>query len=151
VPVPEEHVLAVMQFITRLVAQKSGKPWDADSIADVWNDVDEPCRAMLAQLARVSLAGGELDADEVASRIGASIRETAAIVNELNNIARETSRPLLITAPVAAQPLPDGTSGQKRILRMDPEIAGFVERVAQGHVIADSCDTNSGSSPTSIR
>ena len=131
VPVPEEHVLAVMQFITRAVARASGQPWDEDSIAEVWNDVDEPCRAMLAHLARASLVGDDLDAEEVARRIGASIRETAAIVNELNSIARDAYRPNLITAPVAGEQLPDGSVNEKRMLRMSSDIAGLVQGAAQ--------------------
>jgi hypothetical protein len=138
VPVPEEHVLAVMQFITRTVARTSGQPWDRESIAEVWNDVDEPCRAMLVHLARVSLAGGQLDAEEVARRIGASIRETAAIVNELNSFARDAYRPNLITAPVTAEQLPDGTFGEKRIFRMTVEIADLVQEAAAGFLIAEA-------------
>jgi chromosomal replication initiation ATPase DnaA len=138
VPVPEEHVLAVMQFITRAVARTSGQPWDRESIAEVWNDVDDPCKAMLVHVARASLADGELDAEEVARRLGASIRETAAIVNELNSFARDGFRANLITAPVAAEQLPDGTVTEKRIFRMALEIADLVEEVAAGFVIADT-------------
>jgi hypothetical protein len=138
VPVPEEHVLAVMQFITRAVARTPGPPWDRESIAEVWNDVDDPCRAMLVHVGRASLAGDQLDAEEVARRIGASIRETAAIVNELNSFARHGLRPNLITAPVAAEQLPDGTFTEKRIFTMTLDIADLVEAAAAGFVIADA-------------
>ena len=41
VPVPEEHVEAVMQFVLRAVAQAALQDWDTESLTKLWEDSDE--------------------------------------------------------------------------------------------------------------
>jgi hypothetical protein len=148
VPVPEEHVLEVMRYITRIVARASGTAWDEAAIAEVWNDVDESCRALLAEVATASSAEVELDAERCAREIGASVREVAAMVNELNSVARDTYRPNLIVAPVAGDQLPDGSVTEKRLLRMDLDTAALIASVQRSD---DKSSTNSANRPTSMR
>ena len=41
VPVPEEHVEDVMQYILRALSRAAIVPWDDESIAEVYEQVDE--------------------------------------------------------------------------------------------------------------
>ena len=58
-PVPEEHVEAVMQFVLRAIAKASLEPWDPESASEVWEEVDEATRSLLAFVG----AGGREDID----------------------------------------------------------------------------------------
>ena len=55
VPVPEEHVQDVMQFILREMAKASLEPWDDESVSKLFHEVDESSRSLLAYTARASL------------------------------------------------------------------------------------------------
>ncbi len=134
VPVPNERVLEVMQFVTRLAARASAQVWDAESMTEVFATVDDASRSLLVLAARTSAAGAAIDAVEAARVLELGVRETAAIVNELNSIARETNRPNLITAPAVTQRSPDGSMTERRMIQMDPELVELVqaaERVGQ--------------------
>jgi hypothetical protein len=48
VPVPEEHVQDVMQFVLREVAKASLEPWDEKSVSELFHDGDEGSRSLLA-------------------------------------------------------------------------------------------------------
>ena len=48
VPVPEEHVEDVMQYILRALSRAAIVPWDEESIAEVYDGVDEVSRSLLA-------------------------------------------------------------------------------------------------------
>ena len=59
-PVPEEHVEEVMQFILRAIARASIQPWDAESITKLYGEVDEASRSLLAFVARASAAASSM-------------------------------------------------------------------------------------------
>ena len=126
VPVPEEHVESVMQFILRAIARASALEWDGDAVAELWNDIDESSRSVLAFVGRASAAGKELDLAEAARLLQITPRETTAIVNELNNTARDANRPQLIATRVISERLPNGRTAEKRVFQMDPEVADIV-------------------------
>ena len=68
IPVPEEHVEEVMQYVLRAVARAAIQPWDTESIGAIFSEVDEATRSLLAFVARASADGGELEsADAPAS------------------------------------------------------------------------------------
>ena len=60
VPVPEEHVQDVMQFVLREVAKASQLPWDEESVAQLFGEVDEASRSLLAYAARAITNGTDL-------------------------------------------------------------------------------------------
>src|SRR5450631_1595600 len=93
VPVPEDFVEDVMQFILRAIARASIEAWDAESITQIFGDVDEATRSLLAFVARAAADGGELDAAEAARKIQLTVREASGIMIEVNGLARETNRP----------------------------------------------------------
>jgi hypothetical protein len=134
-PVPEEHVAEVMQFILRTIARASIQPWDAESITNVFGEVDEASRSLLAFVARASVEGGELDAADAAGKIQLTVREVAGIMNELNALTRDTDRPNLINARNVTERLPNGRVIDKRVLQMDLEVAELVRAAEQAELL----------------
>lgn len=134
-PVPEEHVEEVMQFILHTIDRASIEPWDAESITSVYSDVDEATRSLLAFVARASVEGGELADADAARRIQMTVRETAGIMNELNTLTRETNRPPLINVRVASERQPNGRVIERRVLQMAPEVAEFVRDAEQAELV----------------
>ncbi|MDZ7673812.1 MAG: hypothetical protein U5K30_01900 [Acidimicrobiales bacterium] len=57
VPVPEDRVKDVMQFVVRIVNQDALEDWDEESIAQMFEDVDEPSRALLSTVAQAVQEG----------------------------------------------------------------------------------------------
>lgn len=125
-PVPEEHVEEVMQFVLRAIAEASIEPWDAESINVLYNDVDESTRSLLAFVARAAADEGELSDVDAARRIQMTVRETGGIMNDLNATTRESKRPQLISIRVVSERTPNGRVVDRRVLLMDPEIAALV-------------------------
>jgi hypothetical protein len=142
-PVPEEHVEEVMQFVLRAIARAAVQPWDAESISEIFDGVDEASRSLLAFVARASSEGSELDALEAARKLQLTTREAAAIMNELNQMTRETDRPVLISARVVTERLPNGRTLEKRMLQMDAEVADLI-KAAELAELADARDPLGG-------
>ncbi len=61
-PVPEDRVLEVMQFVVRSLRPATSS-WDKESVAKVWSEVDVPGRSMLALLAHAALVGEDAEAE----------------------------------------------------------------------------------------
>jgi hypothetical protein len=133
-PVPEEHVEEVMQFILRAIAKASIEPWDADSINAVYTDVDEASRSLLAFVARAAVDGRELIDADAARKIQMTVRETAGIMNELNILTRDSNRPALINVRVASERQPNGRVTERRVLQMDADVADFVRAAEQAEI-----------------
>ncbi len=142
-PVPEEHVEEVMEFILRAIAKASIEAWDADSITSLYNEVDEATRSLLAFVARDAADGGELVDAEAARRIQMTVRETAGIMNELNTLTRETNRPILIHVRLVSERQVNGRTTDRRVLQMDPDVAGFI-RAAEQAELRDAKDPFGG-------
>ena len=135
VPVPEEHVEAVMQFILRAVAQAALEDWDADALTKLWGDLDEVGRSLLSFTARATQGGNELDIAEAAQQIQVNQREVMAIVNELSNTARSSSRSHLISWRATTDRLPNGRTVEKRVLVMTPEVAELVYEIDRADLL----------------
>ncbi len=125
-PVPEEHVEAVMNFVLRAIARASIQPWDTASLNQIYADVDEATRSLLAFVARASANGGELDTIDAARKIQMTPREVVGIMNELNSMTRDANRPTLISSRMVTDRLPNGRTAEKRVLSMALEIADLV-------------------------
>jgi hypothetical protein len=145
-PVPEEHVEEVMQFILRALAKAAIQPWDQESVTRVFGEVDEATRSLLAFVARAAVDGGELDAAEAARKLQLTIRETIGIMTEMNGVTRDADRPVLISTRIVAERLPNGRFADKRMLQMDPDVAALV-REAEKAELADLPQPLSGSTP----
>jgi hypothetical protein len=137
VPVPEEHVQDVMQFILREVAKASLEPWDHGSISDLFHDTDEASRSLLAYTARASLAGKEVTEGQVADMMQLRQREVAGIVRELNERAAKANRHGLLVTRNVTEALPNGRTTEKRVLAIADEVAPLV-RDAERAELADA-------------
>jgi hypothetical protein len=136
VPVPEEHVEAVMQFILRAVARASIEDWDEESLDKLWNESDEATRSLLSFTARATAAGSDLEITEAARQMQLDARETTAMVNELMNLERDANRAGLITIQATRERLPNGRTIDKRVLIMTPEVADLVREVERAELMA---------------
>lgn len=135
VPVPEEHVEAVMQFILRSIAQASIEDWDVESLEKLWAEIDEVARSLLSFTARTTSAGGELDVADAAQQMQVNQREVMAIVNELMAVARGWNRPVLVSTRPTTERLPNGRTIDKRVLMMATDVARIVSEVDRADLL----------------
>jgi hypothetical protein len=126
VPVPEEHVQDVMQFVLREVAKASLEPWDEESVSNLFHDVDEESRSLLAYAARATISGKELSEAEAADLVQLRQREMAGIMRDLNERATKANRPTLVGTRTVTETLPNGRTVEKRVLWMSEEMAPLV-------------------------
>lgn len=137
VPVPEEHVEDVMEFILRAVAAASVQAWDDESLDATYHEVDEMTRSLLAFVARAQAEGKELDAIAAARQIQMTAREVNGILSDLQTLTRETNRPPLIVARLVSEKLPNGRVTETRVLTMETEVAELV-RAAERRELAEA-------------
>jgi len=134
VPVPEEHVQDVMQFVLREVARASQEPWDDVSVSELFHDVDEESRSLLAYVARATMSGKEISEAEAADLMQLRQREMAGIMRELNERAAKANRPVLVSARTVTDTLPNGRTVEKRILWMNEDLAPLVRSVERAEL-----------------
>lgn len=137
VPVPEEYVEEVMQFVLKAVARASVDPWGAESITELFTEVDELSRTLLSLIARGTGSGKELTEVDLAVMIQLSGRETIGIMRELNIMARDSNHPNLIIPRMISEALPNGRTMQKRVLTMADDIAQLVRDAERADMLTD--------------
>jgi hypothetical protein len=125
-PVPEEHVEDVMQYILRAIARASIEPWDEASLIEVYGEVDEVTRSLLAFVARAAMEGRELPDTEAAKLIQLNTREVTGLLNELATLTRNRDRPTLIGSRTVQERLANGRTTERRVLQMDLDIAELI-------------------------
>lgn len=140
VPVPEEHVQDVLDFVLRAIARASVQPWEPESLTRFFLDIDEPGRMLLSVVAHAVRADKPLSEDEAADRIELSRREMVGIMQELNELAQAESRPQLLIRRRVSDVLPNGRIVEKPVLAMEPEIAVLVYE-------AERAELSGGASP----
>ncbi len=133
-PVPEEHVEAVMDFVLRAIARASIMPWDAESIAEVFDEIDEASRSILSFVSRSVLADKDLPERELAGLMQLGPREVAGIMNELVTRSRVANRPNLVTSRGISERLPNGRTRDTRVYLMDVDIAQLVTEAEQAEL-----------------
>jgi hypothetical protein len=136
VPVPEEHVEDVMQFVLREMAKASLVRWDDGSISALFHDVDEASRSLLAYAARATMSGKEISDAQVADLMQIRQREVAGIMRELNERATKANRPAVVSVRTVTETLPNGRTTAKRVLAMSEDVAPLV-RAAERAELAD--------------
>jgi len=137
VPVPEEHVEDVMNFVLRAMARASQQPWDEDSVLALFLEVDELSRALLAYVARATLAGQDITEVEAARMVQLTGRETIAIQRELNELARQDGREPLISQRTVPQLLPNGRTTERRVFTMEEDVARLVGHAERQELAAE--------------
>jgi hypothetical protein len=136
VPVPEEHVEDVMQFILREMAKASLVPWDDESISALFHEVDEASRSLLAYAARATMSGKEISDAQAADLMQIRQREVAGIMRELNERATKANRPALVNVRTVTETLPNGRTTEKRVVAMSEDVAPLV-RAAERAELSD--------------
>ena len=126
VPVPEEHVQDVMQFVLREVAKASLEPWDEEAVSKVFHEVDEESRSLLAYVARAVMSGKELSEADAAELLQLRAREMAGLVRDLNERAAQANHPNLMLARTVTETLPNGRKTDRRVLWMSEELAPLI-------------------------
>ena len=126
VPVPEEQVEDVMQFILRALARAALEPWTLESVTSTFEEVDEATRSLVAFVGRATLEGKDLPDADAARQLQLTVRETLGIMNDLNATIRSANRPPLISTRGVSERLPNGRITEKRVFVMDLEVAEMV-------------------------
>jgi hypothetical protein len=126
VPVPEEHVEDVMQFVIREVAKARLEPWDGESVVALYNEVDEVSRSLLAYAARAVSTGKDISERDAADQVQLRPREMAGVVRDLSERAAKSNRPPIITTRMTTETLPNGRTAEKRVLWMSNEVAPLI-------------------------
>ena len=134
VPVPEEHVQEVMQFILREVARASLELWDDESISELFHEVDEAGRSLLAYAARAAMSGTDISEAQAADMMQLRQREVAGIMRELNERATKSNHPTLVSTRVVSEVLPNGRTAEKRVLWMSDELAPLVHKAERAEL-----------------
>jgi hypothetical protein len=136
VPVPEEHVQDVMQFILREVARASLEPWNDEAISKLFHEVDEESRSLLAYVARAATSGKVISEADAADLMQLRVREMAGVVRDLNERASKGNRPNLVSIRNISETLPNGRTVDKRVLTMSDELAPLVSRAERAELAA---------------
>lgn len=143
VPVPEEHVVDVMQHVARLVARASVGPWDDEAIALVFEEVDEACRSLLSLAARSTTANKDLTDEDAATSLELNVREIKGIVRELQEVSVREKREPIVALREATVTLRNGRSVQKRLFTMTEPVARSLrayERASLGDLAPEAPD-----------
>jgi hypothetical protein len=134
VPVPEEHVQDVMEYVIRTATRAQLEDWDLESAQDVFVKIDEACRSLLSIAARASAAGKQLRDQEAADFIQLNVREMVGIIREVNEAANAANRPPLLNTTTINEELPNGRLREQRVIVMAPTVARLfrtAERAAE--------------------
>ena len=137
IPVPEDRVEDVMQYVVRLMTQASMQEWDESSIAQLFGDIDEPSRALLSTVATATLNDERITTEEAASRVELSWRESMGLLREINDIAREESRPPLLIRRAVSETLPNGRTRDIRVFSMNDDVAKLVYAADRAHLLGE--------------
>ena len=143
VPVPEEHVVDVMQHVARLVARASVVPWDDETIALVFEEVDEASRSLLSLAARSTTANKDLTDEDAATSLELNVREIKGIVRDLQEISVREKREPIMALREATVMLRNGRSVQKRLFTMTEPVARSLrayERASLGDLAPEDPD-----------
>jgi len=141
VPVPEEHVVDVMMHIARLVARASVVPWTDESVAELFDEVDEASRSVLSLVARSAIAGKELSDEDAADALELNVREVRAIARDINETAQRDKREPVVALRETPVVLRNGRTVQKRLFVMADPVARAIrshERASLGEESAES-------------
>jgi hypothetical protein len=137
VPVPEDNVQDVLQFVVRLMSQASIEPWTEEAITQLFEEIDEPGRALLSTVANAVVRGTPLTEGDTSTLIGMTWRETMGLLRELNDLAGASAHPALIGRRSSTTTLPNGRTQDVRSLTMTDEVARIVHAADRAQLLAD--------------
>jgi hypothetical protein len=126
VPIPEELVFSVMQFTLQEQARASLVEWDQPSMDELFAEVDETAKSLLAFVARVAVDGQTLAEAEAAQALQSTWREVFGVFRDLNERVAAEKRPGLLGLRTDTEPAPGGGTTEVRSYSMRPEVAELV-------------------------
>ena len=119
----------------RLVAKASVVPWTDDSVAELFDEVDEASRSVLSLVARSTGASKELNDEEAADSLELNVREVREIVRDITEIGNRTKREPMLALRDASVVLRNGRTVQRRLFVMTDSVARAIrahERTSLG-------------------
>ena len=131
VPVPEEHVEDVMNYLLKAMSRASLQAWDADAMTALFAELDEFGRTLLAFVGRSAANEKDLPEAEAAKLLQLSPRETIAVVREINDLCREMDRMSLISRRSVAEVQPNGRAIDVPVLAMEEEHVPLVNAAVE--------------------
>jgi hypothetical protein len=126
VPVPDEFVVDVMQYVARLVARSALVPWTKEGIEEFFDSAEETAKSLLSLVARYTVAGKEVGYDEATETLELSQREIREIVREINADAQLKRFEPLITTQEASVLLRSGRMAQRLLFIMAEPVARMI-------------------------
>lgn len=132
VPVPEEHVLEVMAYVTRLAEQPvpTGaapvQPWDQEQVDRLVAAANDRTRALLGFIAHRSRAGKEVAPREIASGLGLERSDIPGILGPLNRQFRRDNLAPLFESRVRTVTTAGGRPEKRRTIVIPKESARMV-------------------------
>jgi hypothetical protein len=99
VPVPDNLVTEVEQFMQMIARSPAGQTLEPDAAAKLLNDLDEPARKLLLQVAKAADEFLPITMHDAAEAAGCSEHELLGRVVELNNLIASRGGPHLTVIP----------------------------------------------------
>jgi hypothetical protein len=128
VPVPEELEPRVRRYlIWRVTSEESGR-WSEESVAAVYDDVDETSRTLLTRVARGVMDGEPVTVVGAALAARTSTREIYGIVMELVQRIQVRGGPAF---PIVLLDAPEGAGDDQRVISMPHEGARVALAIAE--------------------
>jgi hypothetical protein len=126
VPVPDEFVVDVMQYVSRLIARSSLVPWTKEGIEEFFDSVEETSKSLLSLVARYTVADKEVGYDEATDALELSQREIREIVREINADAQAKRFEPLVATQEASVLLRSGRMAQRLLFIMTEPVARMI-------------------------
>jgi hypothetical protein len=137
VPVPEEHVVEVMEFVIRTVARAAFGEWDAESMEKLFLESDEVNRSLLSVVARHVSSGKNLTDQAAADSLQLSGREMHGAIREINEAAKDSNRPLLLYIETVDEALPNGRVRSQNLVLMRENYARLVREAERAELTSN--------------
>ena len=131
VPVPEEQVFDVMQFIVKSARRANLEPWDQAAVDEFFLAADEPIRSLLSTVARSTLAGREVGTDTVIKAMELQLRDLGGILKLVEQGCQDMSRLPLYEVRTDTEVGPSGRPRPVRKFVMDEAVARMVRSAEQ--------------------
>jgi hypothetical protein len=126
VPVPDEFVVDVMQYVARLVSQASRVPWTKESIEDFFDSLDETSKALLSLVARYTVADKQVGYEDATQALELSEREIKDIAREINLDAQRNNFEPVVAARETSVLLRSGRMAQRWMFVMAEPVARMI-------------------------
>jgi hypothetical protein len=130
VPVPEEYVTQVMQLVidmTKGTAETDSQQWGETAIETFLIQADDATRSLVSLLAKNALEGRDVTDQAAADFLQLSMRDTVALLREVNERAGDAGLPPLVELTTATTPIASGQAREVRVLSLPEEVARFVQ------------------------